>query len=69
MYRIREYDGKIQAWICKDNKANPYGEPKEWMTLKDAKAWVKRRTYGGMSFKYVIFEKHSDGIWSEVIGR
>ena len=66
MYRILEIDGVIRAWICKDNKADLYGEPKEWKTLEDASAWVKRHTYKGMSHEYVIFSLYSDGIWEEV---
>lgn len=66
MYRILEVDGIFRAWICKDNKADKYGEPKEWKKLKDAKDWAERRLYGGMSHKYIIFKLLPDGKWQEV---
>ncbi len=59
MYRIIEVDGIIRAYICKDNKADKYGTPKEFKTLKDAKKWIEKHSYGGMSFKYEV-EKVKD---------
>lgn len=54
MYRIIEVDGFIRAYICKDNKADKYGIPKDFKTLKDAKNWITHHSYKGMSFKYEI---------------
>ena len=53
-YRIIEIDGIIRAYICTNNKADKYGTPKEYKKLKDAKQWIERHSYGGMSFKYEI---------------
>ena len=54
MYRIIEVDGFIRSYICTDNKPDKYGIPKEFKTLKNAKTWIERHSYKGMSFKYEI---------------
>lgn len=56
MYNIVEVDGIIRACICTNNKADKYGTPKVFKTRKDAKKWIARRTYTGMSVRYEIVE-------------
>lgn len=36
---------------------NRYGKPKLFKTKKDAKAWVERKSYWGMTSRYVIMKK------------
>ena len=54
MYKIIEVDGKLRWPIDEKNKANPYGKPKAFKTYAEATYWIKRHTYGGMSFHYEI---------------
>lgn len=54
MYRIIEVNESMRAYICMDNKPSKYGTPKQFKRLKDAKAWISRHSYGGMSFSYEI---------------
>ena len=54
MYYIIEVDGFLRTPIAKSGKPERYEEPKYFKTLKDAKKWVERHTYGGMSFRYEI---------------
>ena len=56
IYRIVEIDGIIRACVCKNNKADKYGTPKNFETKKDAQNWIDRHSYKGMSFKYEIVE-------------
>lgn len=56
MYRIVEVDGKIRAYICKNNKADRYGDPKEFNSVSDCMKWIDKHTYKGMSFKYEVVE-------------
>lgn len=56
MFRIIEVDGIIRSCICKNNKADKYGEPKNFETQKDAEEWIKKHTYKGMSHSYEIVE-------------
>jgi hypothetical protein len=54
MFNIIEVDGIIRSCICKNNKADKYGEPKNFKTRKDAEKWIEKHSYKGMSFKYEI---------------
>lgn len=56
-YNVVEVDGIIRSCICKNNKADKYGIPKDFITIKDAEEWIKRHTYKGMTGKYEIVEK------------
>lgn len=56
MYNVIEIDGIIRTCICKNNKADKYGEPKEFKTKADAEKWIKKHSYKGMSFRYEIKE-------------
>lgn len=56
MYEVIEVDGIIRTAICKNNKADKYGEPKLFNTKKDAQKWIDRHSYIGMSWKYEIEE-------------
>ena len=55
-YRVVEVDGIIRACVCKNNKADKYGTPKDFKTKEDAQNWIDCRSYKGMSFKYEIVE-------------
>ena len=54
MFRIVEVDGIIRSYICKNNKADKYGTPKNFDTKEAAQKWIERHSYKGMSFKYEI---------------
>lgn len=56
MYKIICIDGKIRQTVDKHGKANKYGKPKLLSTYKQAKQWVDKHSYPGMSFRYVINE-------------
>lgn len=58
---IVEVDGIIRSAICKDGKANKYGEPKIFKTLREAQKWIDKHSYAGMSFKYEIVEVNING--------
>jgi hypothetical protein len=55
-YYIVEIDGRIHSAIDVENKPNKYGKPKIFKTLEDAKRWIEKRSYKGMSVKYDIME-------------
>lgn len=57
MYIIVECDGYIRSAIDVRGQANKYGEPKKFKTKKDAQAWIKKHSYGGMSFHYEIMKE------------
>lgn len=54
MFHIIEVDGIIRSCICKNNRADKYGEPKNFKTTEDAKEWIKKHSYKGMSHRYEI---------------
>lgn len=54
MWYIVEVDGYWRACICKNNKADKYGEKKLFPTKKKAQEWIDRHSYAGMSWKYEI---------------
>lgn len=54
MFCIIEIDGCIRSMIDTMGKANKYGKPKLFKTKRDAEAWISKRSYKGMSFKYEI---------------
>ena len=55
-YYVVEVDGIIKSYICKNNKADKYGEPKLFETKERAQEWIDRHSYKGMSWKYEIEE-------------
>ena len=56
MYKVVEIDGIWVACVCKNNKADKYGDPKLFETYKDAEKWINKHSYKGMSFRYEIRE-------------
>lgn len=56
MFVIVKVDGKLRAIIDTHGEPNKYGKPKEFKNRKEAEKWVERKSYGGMSYKYVIKE-------------
>jgi len=56
MFLVVEVDGIMRAYICKNNKPDKYGIPKNFETKKDAQSWIDRHSYKGMSLKYEIVE-------------
>lgn len=60
-FKIVEVDGFMRTAICKDGKANKYGEPKLFKTLREAQNWIDKHSYVGMSFKYEIVEVKCNG--------
>lgn len=56
MFIIVEVDGFIRSSICKNNKADKYGEPKKFGTIDEAKKWIEKHSYKGMSHRYEIVE-------------
>ena len=56
MYKIIEIDGIIRSCICKNNKADKYGDTKYFNSIEDAQKWIDKHTYKGMSVKYEIKE-------------
>ena len=55
-YKVVEIDGIWRAAVCKNNKADKYGDPKIFETRKAAEKWIEKHSYTGMSFKYEIVE-------------
>lgn len=55
-FRIVMVDGWYKAVICKNDKPDKYGTPKDFKTRKEAEEWIKKNSYKGMSFKYEIIE-------------
>lgn len=55
-YYVVEIDGFIHSAIDKDNKPNKYGKPKIFRSLEDAKRWIEKHSYKGMTVKYDILE-------------
>ncbi len=62
MYGIIWTDGQIRESIDEHGKANKYGKPKMVGTYKQAKSWVDKHSYKGMSFRYVIHEMTSEEV-------
>lgn len=60
MWYIVEVDGIWRACICKNNKADKYGEKKLFSTKKKAQEWIDRHNYKGMSFRYEIKENKNE---------
>lgn len=60
MFHVVEVDGIWRAVICKNNKADKYGEPKNFLTRKDAQNWIDKRSYAGMSWRYEVVEVKND---------
>lgn len=56
MYKIVEVDGIWRAAICKNNKADKYGDPKIFETKAAATNWIEKHSYKGMSFHYEIIK-------------
>ena len=56
MFRVVEVDGMIRTCICRNNKADRYGTPKNFETKKAAQEWIERHSYKGMSYKYEVVE-------------
>lgn len=56
MYIIIKVDGKLRNAIDIKGQPNKYGQPKEFKTRKQAQAWIDKKSYYGMSFKYEIKE-------------
>lgn len=54
MYKIVEVDGILRAYICKNNKADRYGEPVLFETKEKAQEWINKHSYKGMSWRYEI---------------
>ena len=54
MYVIVEIDGIIRSCVCKNNKADKYGDPKLFETKEEAQRWIDKHSYKGMSYKYEI---------------
>lgn len=62
LYNIVEVDGILRAAVCKNNKADKYGQPKLF-THKEAVKWIEKHSYIGMSFHYEIVkvgDQHGD---------
>lgn len=55
-YYIVEIDGRIHSAIDVENKPNKYGKPKIFKTEEDARRWIAKRSYKGMTVKYDIME-------------
>ncbi len=58
MYTVIENDGLIRSVICKNNKADRYGDPKLFKDIFEAKSWIKKHSYKGMSFFYEIADEN-----------
>lgn len=54
MFKVVEVNGFIRAQIDTKGNPNKYGEPKVFQTEKDAKKWIEKHSYKGMSFCYEI---------------
>lgn len=69
MFRVVEHDGLVRAVICKNNKADRYGDAKIFKDVAEAKSWIKAHSYKGMSYFYeivnedgtVIFDNRKEG--------
>ena len=56
MYKIIFVDGFYKSQLNKKGKPDKYGEPMLFKDEKEAKDYIKRKTYPGMSFHYEIKE-------------
>lgn len=54
MFYVAKVDGHWRAAICTDGKPNKYGKPKTFSSEKEAKKWIIKNSYVGMSFRYEI---------------
>lgn len=56
MYYVIEHDGKINSLIDIHGKPNKYGYPKLFDTMADARKWILKKTYKGMTVSYSVKE-------------
>ena len=56
MYYVIEHDGVINSIIDTTGKPNKYGEPKLFATMADARKWILKKTYKGMTVSYSVKE-------------
>ena len=54
MYKVVKVDSWLRQQICIDGKASKYGKPKLFKTEKEAKKWIDKKSYNGMSYSYEI---------------
>ena len=54
MYKVVKVDRWGRQQICTDGKASKYGKPKLFKTEKEAKKWIDKEYYKGMSYSYEI---------------
>lgn len=57
-YYIVEHDGIVNQIIDKTGKANKYGEPKYFESMADARKWILKHTYKGMTHSYEVKESN-----------
>ena len=55
-YYIVRHDRIVHQIIDKSGKPNKYGEPKVFKTMAEARNWISKRTYKGMSHSYEVKE-------------
>lgn len=56
MYYIVEHDGIVHQIIDEKGQANKYGKPKIFQTMADARKWILKHTYKGMTHSYEVKE-------------
>ena len=56
MFHVCMVDGFLRSAIDDKGKPNKYGKPKDFKTKEEAKKWIKKHSYNGMSWKYEIYE-------------
>lgn len=56
MYYIVEHDGVVNQIIDEKGQANKYGKPKIFQTMADARKWILKHTYKGMTHSYEVKE-------------
>ena len=57
-YYIVKHDGKINQIIDKTGKPNKCGEPKIFESMADARKWILKHTYKGMTHSYEVKESN-----------
>ena len=55
-YYIVEHDGIVNQIIDITGKPNKYGEPKYFESMADARKWILKHTYKGMTHSYEVKE-------------
>mgnify|MGYP003392950764 FL=1 len=55
-YYIVEHDGIVNQIIDKTGKPNKFGDPKIFESMADARKWILKRTYKGMTHSYEVKE-------------